>query len=337
MGATDGQHLIRQPTVTVAIVSWNTRDLLGACLASLRSAVEDEIADVWVFDNASTDGSAEMVRRDFPQASLIASRENLGFGAGVNAIAARTRTPWLVAANADVAFAPGALETLIQEAEAHPEAGALAPRLILPDGSTQHSAYAFPTIPYTLAFVTGLGRLSRRLARRWCIGPGFDPDEAREVPWAVGAALLVRRDAWDQVGGFDDAQWMYAEDLDLGWRLRRAGWRTRYVPGARVAHAESAATAQAWGDSRSDRWHQATYSWIIRRHGLGYARAVAAINVAGFRARAASLRAFTAVGSTQARRAHTDAMNAAGLHRLGLQSGANDDSAEHRSAAPCLR
>lgn len=337
MGPAEGPRPSKQPPVTVAVVSWNTRDLLSQCLSSLRPDVENEIAEVWVHDNASGDGSAEMVRREFPWVRLIASRENLGFGAGVNRVAARTRTPWLVAANADVAFAPGALNTLIEQAERHPGAGALAPRLILPDGSTQHSAYAFPTIPYTLAFVTGLGRLSRRLARRWCIGPGFDPDEDREVPWAVGAALLLRREAWDEVGGFDDAQWMYAEDLDLGWRLRQTGWHTRYVSGARVTHAESAATTQAWGDSRSDRWHQATYSWIIRRHGAGYARAVAAINVAGFRARAAGLRAFTAAGSHQARRAHTDAMNAAGLHRLGLQSRLNDPHAEDRRAEPCLR
>lgn len=324
------------PVVTVAIVSWNTRALLADCLSSLRPSVDNGTAAVWVLDNASTDGSAEMVRRDFPWVNLIASPENLGFGAGVNAIAARTHTPWLAPANADIAFAPGALDTLLKTGEEHPEAGALAPQLILPDGTPQQSAYAFPTIPFTLALVTGLISLSRRLGRRWCMGRGFDPNEERNIPWAVGAALLVRRDAWDQVGGFDESQWMYAEDLDLGWRLRRAGWRTRYVPSARVAHSESAATIQAWGDARQDRSHVSTYSWLVRRHGSAYARVVAAINVAGFRMRAAGLRAFTAAGSDRARRAHTGAMNAAGLHRLGWRAQAQIKGGEAR-AEPCLR
>lgn len=324
------------PAVTVAIVSWNTRTLLADCLSSLKPSVDEGIADVWVLDNASSDGSPEMVQREFSWVNLIACAQNLGFGAGVNAIASRTRTPWLVPANADVAFAPGALDTLLKRGDEHPEAGALAPRLILPDGSTQQSAYAFPTIPFTVALVTGLLSLSRRLGRHWCIGQGFDPGEERNIPWAVGAALLVRRAAWDQVGGFDESQWMYAEDLDLGWRLRRGGWRTRYVPTARVAHAESAATIQAWGDARQDRSHVSTYSWLIRRHGSAYAGAVAAINVAGFRLRAAGLRAFTAAGSDRARRARTGAMNAAGLHRLGWRAQAQIKAGEG-CTEPCLR
>jgi N-acetylglucosaminyl-diphospho-decaprenol L-rhamnosyltransferase len=93
---------------------------------------------------------------------------------------------------------------------------------------------------------------------------------------------------WDAVGGFDDQQWMYAEDLDLGWRAARAGYTTRYVPSARVLHHVSAATTQAWGDERTLRWLRSTYAWMLRRRGLVRTRATAAINVAGAYARARS-------------------------------------------------
>jgi N-acetylglucosaminyl-diphospho-decaprenol L-rhamnosyltransferase len=303
------QPLGDSPPVTVAVVSWNTRELLGACLESLRADAIDGLAEVWVADNASSDGSSEMVRWRFPWVQLIASERNLGFGAGVNAIAERTDSPWLVPANADVRVEPGALRALVAEGERHPEAAVIAPRLILPDGSTQHSVYPFPTIAFTLAYVSGAVAASDRLAKHWCIDRGFDPELGREVGWAVGAFLLVRRSAWRQVGGFDDGQWMYAEDLDLGWRLSRAGWRTRYEPRARVHHDESASTTQAWGDERHARWHASSYAWMARRRGLVVTRIVSAISVVGYALRAAL------PGHARER-----ALGAARAHLVGLRS-----------------
>jgi GT2 family glycosyltransferase len=306
--------------VVVAVVSWNTRELLASCLESLANDVRDGVADVWVVDNASTDGSADMVREDFPWAGLIASSENLGFGAGVNAVASRARAPWLALANADTALEPDALHALLATGAHHPEAGLIAPRLILPDGTTQHSVYPFPTIPFTLAYVSGAIAVSDSLARQWCFDRGFDRNRGQQVPWAVGAFALVRRSAWDQVGGFDESQWMYAEDLDLGWRLHMAGWTTRYEPRARVHHAESAATTQAWGDGRHARWHASTYAWLLRRRGIYVARIIALINVLGFMTRAAVVLPGALLGSTRCRLAHRDALNAARAHTVGLRS-----------------
>ena len=118
----------------------------------------------------------------------------------------------------------------------------------------------------------------------------------------------MRREAWDAAGGFDDAQWMYAEDLDLGWRLDRAGWHTRYEPSARVRHVASAATTQAWGDERTVRWQRATYAWMLRRRGPLRTRTAAALNVGGALARAALF--------PKARRAN---LGWARLHRMGLE------------------
>ncbi len=275
------------PPVAVAVVSWNTRELLRTCLESLRAEADAGRAAVWVVDAGSTDGSAELVRTAFPWVSLIERPDNPGYGAAVNLVAAAaSEAAWIAPANADVALEPGALAALLEAGARDQAAGAVAPRLLRPDGSTQHSVHPFPTLRFILAFNLGLGALSRRWADATCLEAAWDPERPRRVPWAVGAFLLVRRPAWDAVAGFDPAQWLYAEDLDLGWRLARAGWATRYEPRARVRHHESAAIAQSWGpDERTARWLRATYDWLERRRGAPVARAVAAINVLGAAAR----------------------------------------------------
>ena len=274
------------PPVTVAVVSWNTRPLLERCLQSLAPEVEAGRAEVWVVDNGSTDGSPEAVREHAPWAALLEPGENLGFGRAVNLVARRTGSDWLAAANADVALEPGALEALL-EAGAGAEVGAVAPRLILPDGSTQHSVYHFPTLPFTLAFNLGVPQRSSRMADRLCLEGRWDASRARTVDWAIGAFLLLRRSAFEAVGGFDERQWLYAEDLDLCWRMRGAGWSVRYEPRARVRHDASAATDAAFGDRKVDRFMAATYAALLRRRGAAVTRAIAAVNVAGAAARLA--------------------------------------------------
>ncbi len=276
--------------MAVAVVSWNTRELLRRALDALRPDAESGLAEVWVVDNASSDGSAELVGDAYPWVRLIASTQNLGYGPAVNLVARRTAAPWVAAANADVALSPGALATLIAAGRAEPRAGALAPRLRTPDGSTQHSVHAFPTPAVTLAFNLGLWRLRPGAGERLCLDGRWDPDRPREVDWAHGALLLIRRAAWVDIGGFDDDQWLYAEDLDICWRLARAGWATRYVPGAVADHAVSAATRGApWGAEREIRAQAAAYAWMARRLGPGPARLCAAANVGGALARWAPL------------------------------------------------
>lgn len=266
--------------VTVAVVSWNTRDLLERCLRSLEPDVRSGLASVWVVDNGSSDGSPELVRERFDWATLDEPRENLGYGRAVNLVAERTDTPWLAASNADVELEPGALERLLASGR-EPRAGALAPRLILPDGSTQHSVYGFGNFPSLLAFNSGLYRVVPGLGDRLLFEGQWDPTRPRAVPWALGAFLLLRRDAFDAAGGFDPEQWLYAEDVDLGWRLGRAGWQVLYEPEARVRHASGAASRQAFGEQPYERWMSATYDWIERRRGRPRRVATAAINLAG--------------------------------------------------------
>jgi N-acetylglucosaminyl-diphospho-decaprenol L-rhamnosyltransferase len=266
--------------VTVAVVSWNTRELLLQCLASLAPEIDAGRAEVWVVDNASSDGSAQAARSSGERVRVIESGENIGFGRAVNLVAARTATPWLLALNSDVSLEPGALKALLEAGE-DPKVGCVAPRLVLPGGATEHSVHPFPSLPLTLAFNLGLYRLSRTLGDRLCLEGFWNSDRPREVPWAIGACLLIRRAAFDQAGGFDQRQWLYAEDLDLGWRIRASGWVTRYEPRAKVWHHSGAATSQVFGSDRTERFMAASYSMLRRRRGVVRMWGTGMLNLAG--------------------------------------------------------
>lgn len=262
------------PAVTVAIVSYNTRELLRRCLRSLEADAESGWIEVWVVDNSSHDGSAEMVRADFPWVSLVASPDNPGFGAAVNEVARRTASEWIAPANADVAPRPGAIAALVQAMDADHRVAIAAPRLLRPDGTTQHTVHAFPVAMYVGRSLE-LHTVSRRLGDRLCLEGAWDERRPRRVDWADGAFLLVRREAFEAAGGFDPDQWLYAEDIDIAWRVARAGWSVRYEPSAVVCHEVSAATGGAFGAERFPRQVRAIYAWLARRRGVWVARACA--------------------------------------------------------------
>jgi N-acetylglucosaminyl-diphospho-decaprenol L-rhamnosyltransferase len=269
------------------VVSWNTAPLLDRCLAALAPDVHSGLAEVVVVDNASTDASPDLVAERHPWATLVRAGGNIGYGPAVNlGAAARPPSRWLVAANADVEVQDGALQALVAAGDADPGIGVVAPRLLLEDGSTQHHVHPFPSLGALAAVhLPGGARLLEAgtvLEGRW------DPGIARDVDWAHGALLLVRRGAFEAIGGFPADQWLYAEDLDLCWRLRRAGWRTRYEPTARVRHAVGAATAQAWTHDaiREDRKQEAAYRWMRGTYGPRRTATLAAVAWAGARAHA---------------------------------------------------
>jgi len=275
--------------VAIAVVTVGPKEVLAAALDSMRTDVDAGLAEVWVVDNGSTDGSGTLVAERYPWARLLVPDENLGYGRAVNLVAERSEAPWIAASNDDVELRRGALERLLAAGERHPRVGALAPRLELPDGSTQHSVHPFPTLGFTLAFNLGLYALSRRAADRRCLEGAWNPTVAREVPWAMAAFLPVRREAFAALGGFSSEQFMHAEDLDLGWRLARAGWSTWYEPAATVLHRGSVSTSIAYGERLRQHWVDATYAWLGRTRGPAVARTTAAINLAGAAVRAAAL------------------------------------------------
>jgi N-acetylglucosaminyl-diphospho-decaprenol L-rhamnosyltransferase len=308
--------------VTVAIVSWNTRDLLAKCLESLAPCAAEGQVDAWVVDNGSSDGSVALVRERFPWVHLVVSERNLGFGPAVNVVARRTSSPWIAPANADIEVLPGALEVLLAAGARDPRSGAIAPKLVHPDGRVQSSVQPFPLLRLSLVSSLHLHRVSRPVAERLYLRGAWDYDRPALVDWATGAFMLVRREAWDQVGGFDEAQWMYSEDLDLCWRLHRAGWSVRFEPAAVVRHVQGPAAAAAFGDERAQalRSVAATYGWVARRRGLGVAWAIAGLNLAGSGARLAAATVAQPLAPRDLAPVRRRARWELRLHALGLRS-----------------
>lgn len=227
--------------VSAVIVSYNVRDLLLKCIASLRA---DGIEHIVVVDNASKDGSAEAARLADPEVDVVALDENLGFGSGANRGVARTSTPYVVILNPDLEVEPGATKALLDVLDRMPDVGIVAPRIETPDGRLYPSARTFPDMVDAAghAFLHFVWR-SNPFSRRYKM-LDWDHAAACDVDWVAGTHLVVRRTAWDAVGGFDEAFFMYLEDVDLCWRMARAGWRVRYEPAARVVHAIGRSTDQ---------------------------------------------------------------------------------------------
>jgi GT2 family glycosyltransferase len=225
------------PDLSVCIVNWNTREDLGEAIASVLASGREVSLQLVVLDNASQDGSAEMVRERFPEVTLIQSAENLGFARGYNRAAARSSGRHLLMLNPDTVVHSGALARLVAFLDSEPSAGAAGPRLLNLDGSLQYSCRRFPTPMAALLRNTVLGRLAphNHYTRDYLMAD-WEHDAVRPVDWISGAAMCIRRQAWEQIGGFDEGYFMYAEDMDWCWRAREAGWQVYYVPDAVIMH-----------------------------------------------------------------------------------------------------
>lgn len=271
-----------RPQVDVLVVSYRTPDLLARALRNLLDVDQGVDLRVLVHDNASGDGTVERLRDEVPEAEVEASAANLGFAAGVNAALRRSRAPWVLLLNSDAWPAPLAVRRLVDAAEAHPTAAAVAPRLERPDGTLEHSTHPFPSVPLAAALALGLTRLAGRRAReRWLLEGSWHHDRPREVPWAVGAALLIRRAALDEVGGLDERFFMYAEDLEWCWRAAQAGWTIRFEPAAVVCHVGNASGRSAYGARRTEAYLHNTYRFLQATRGPAMVRTYRALSILG--------------------------------------------------------
>lgn len=231
--------MVDAPHLRICIVNWNAQDDLRACLESLPAAATRHRLAIIVVDNASTDGSAEMVAHDFPGVCLLRSAKNEGFSAANNRALACLDAPYALLLNPDATVAPGALDALLDFADAHPDAGIIGPKVLNPDGSLQYSCRRFPTFAAGLFRNVYLGRLfpGNRPAADYLM-QDFDHAAVRDVDWVSGCALLIRRTCLQEIGPLDaQTFFMYCEDMDWCLRAGAAGWRVVYFPDAVVFHA----------------------------------------------------------------------------------------------------
>jgi N-acetylglucosaminyl-diphospho-decaprenol L-rhamnosyltransferase len=225
------------PDVSILIVTYRCRDAARACLESLAGSGE-EAHEIVLLDNASGDGTVEMVRSEFPEVRLIASDENLGFALGCNRAAEEARGEYVLLLNPDTVVHEGAVENLLEFARAHPEHGLYGGRTLDPDGSVNPgSCWGAPTLWSLFCFATLLSSAFKRTRF-------FDPeslgswkrDTVREVDIVTGCLLLAPRALWQELGGFDPRFFMYGEDADLSLRAKALGYRPAITPDAVVTH-----------------------------------------------------------------------------------------------------
>ena len=235
--------------LTIIVVNYNTGRLARTAVESAARDLEDVEWDGIVVDNASADGSVAMLQ-GLSRARIIGNARNIGFGPAVNQAARETNAPLLLLLNPDCEVRPGTFAALHATLTRHPDCAIAAPQLLNADGTTQASARGFPTA-WTGLFgrhslltkiMPGSPLARKNLPAADLVKSGVD---SAAVDWVMGAAMLIRRAAFDAVGGFDERYFLYWEDADLCRRLHAAGWTTRYVPRAIVAHPGGASAASS--------------------------------------------------------------------------------------------
>jgi GT2 family glycosyltransferase len=300
--------------LSVSIVNTNSRELLLACLDTLPH----DAAEIVVLDNASEDGSADAVRERFPDLRVLARDFRAGFGANHNTVIRATDGRYVYVLNEDTTAADWGFDRIVAYLDANPRVAALGPRLVYPDGRLQDSAWRFPT-----PLVSALGLLTvGRLGVKQSGG-----ERPHAVDWVMGAALVLRREALEEVGLFDEKFFLYSEEVDLQFRLRQAGWEVHYFPGATVVHHESQFSAEIPERRINEMWRSRHRYWH-KHHGAAGARAAALATGAQYAVRAA----VAPLAHRSAKRMLLHARDSWSVNGPGLRELADDWNARARAA-----
>lgn len=233
-----------RPKVSVVVVNWNTKSLLKNCLKSVIFGTKIS-HEVIVVDNGSTDGSAAMVKKSYPKVVLVLTHKNLGMGTGNNRGLARARGEYLMVLNTDTVVPRRAIDRLVRWLEGHPKADVVGPQLRYSDGQIQTSGGSFPGLLNTTILFLGvddipfLGRLLPLYQRGGMYLSGKQKEMfEREHPigWLMGACMVLRREVYDKVGGFDEKIFMYGEEVEWAYRLHKSGYLIWYTPSVWITH-----------------------------------------------------------------------------------------------------
>lgn len=220
--------------VSIIVVSFNAREMLVRCLNSILTTVLGPSYEIVVVDNASKDGSPQLVASEYPQARLIDNETNLGFARANNQGIAVSSGRYILLLNSDAVLLPGTVRTMIDFMDAHQQVGVVGAQLLNPDGSFQGSYADFPSLLGELLLLSKLAHLV--YPPTYPSYPAEQSREGRDVDWVSGACLMARRSAMDVVGLLDEGYFMYTEETDWCYRMRAAGWSVHYLPDAKVIH-----------------------------------------------------------------------------------------------------
>ncbi|MBN2056748.1 glycosyltransferase family 2 protein [bacterium] len=258
-----------RPDLAICIVNWNTRELLRECLRSIKDTLGELKAEVFVVDNCSRDGSADMVADEFSRVCLIRNEQNRGFGMANNQAISLARAPFILILNPDIVALPGAIENMVKFLVQHPEAGAIGGKMLNADRTLQYSLRTFPsaltafTENHDLNWLPCMSALYNRYRMfTW------HHESLREVDQPMGAAMMVRRSVIETLGGFDENFHMFFEDVDLCYRIKRNGWKIYYVPAARIVHYGGCSVRQR--DKIGEEFYASLMKFYLKNHGWRY-------------------------------------------------------------------
>ncbi len=220
--------------ISIIIVNWNTKDLLLDCLSSVFKTVNGISFEVWLVDNASTDGSVEAVKNEYPGVNIIQNSENLGFAAANNLAFARMKGRYALLLNTDTELTDGGVKEIYGFMESNPEVGMAFGQLLNLDGSKQNSVANFPSLLSLLCNET----LLRILLPKKFPSKRKEYPSPIEIDSGIGACLMVRKKAMEEVGVFDEQYFFFFEETDWAFRMKRAGWKVYFVPTAKIYHAQ---------------------------------------------------------------------------------------------------
>lgn len=230
--------------LSVIIVNYNTKQLTLNCLESVHHSVTDFQSEVILIDNASRDDSVQVFREHYPKVKLIANQNNLGFSKANNQGMRVAEGRYVLLLNSDTVIQPDTLDIMIRFMDEHPEVGASGCKVVLPDGSLDKACRrGFPTPSATFFYVSRLSKLFPKDPRINAYHrEDLDPDEAYPIDCLIGAFMMVRREAIEQVGMLDENFFMYGEDIDWCYRIKQAGWVNYYYPKTKIVHYKRASS-----------------------------------------------------------------------------------------------
>jgi len=261
-----------EPMLSILIVNWNTKDLLRACLRSIQAFPPSKSYEVIVVDNASSDGSAEMVSHEFPHIHLVASPINTGYAKGNNLAFAEAQGDFMVTLNPDTEFVDESLDIALQRIQSNPSIGVLGIKQVAIDGSIQSSVRGFPSIVGILGDLTGMGKALSGKFDSYRLH-NFDYEIEQLAPQPMGTFLMFRREALESVGSpkkpFDESFPIFFNEVDLLYRLYDAGWKCWYTPEAKIKHYGGESTKQV---RKSMIWesHRSLVRYFQKHHGTGF-------------------------------------------------------------------
>jgi GT2 family glycosyltransferase len=264
--------MTNSPAVSILIVNWNSKDLLRECLLSIRRTCADLQSQIVVVDGGSFDGCAEMLAREFAEVEFVQSKDNIGFGRANNLGLSRVTGEAVLVLNPDTEVQSGALQTLLNELRSRPDAGIVSPRLLNNDRTLQASVHALPK-PVRQALDSELLRRLLSPYSLWAPPSDFSPRNTVAVEAVAGTCMLMWTKTFREVGGFTPAYFMYAEDMDLCFKILRAGYRIYHVPAAEVVHHGGASSSAQGSTFSAVMIREALGVYMVLNHGRHYALA----------------------------------------------------------------